>query len=290
MPSASSARPTRSVYLAAAAISVLVAACSADSSQESDAVSDAAAEAGDVEADVAADGSSSDVDDDAVTDVASDSASDSAADATGDVSTDSSDDSADSDTAVADVAQDADDTADTPVDTANDSDVADIGGDVAIDAADDTIADVSTDPGADTDQGTPGVIGLSLVLDSSGGFAGTGNRDIAIEASEMTVTSLDGTCTASLTVRQRTSLFNAAAEVSWTSLPDDFLPPDNPSCCCDQFVYNLNISWLVLVGSGGSAVVDWCDQSVADGLLRPAFASFIAELNAVADAVEAACS
>lgn len=150
----------------------------------------------------------------------------------------------------------------------------------------DVTPDVTVDAGAPD---VPEPAGLTVTYETTGGFTGEGERDIRLIDGHMWIDEPFITdCDADLTTDQLTRLIDAAAVVDWASMDDSYRPPDNPTCCCDQFIYTLTIT-TDSVGSGTvMRAIDWCDESVGD-LLPFAIDTFIAYLNDVADEVYAAC-
>ena len=204
---------------------------------------------------------------------------DAGGDAGEDAPSDAPVDSADAPDDVSDVSTDtADDASDAATDTPVD----------AADAASDTATDTATDTVADADD-KEGI--NSLVLEISGGFSGRGERDITIRANEMSVDPPFGTfCTAPLTVEQFARLDAAALDVAWASVTDSYRPVDNPTCCCDQFLYDLSITLRETTGSTSTFATNWCDQSLSEGLLPADLLAFLEVLDAVGDEVEASCA
>ena len=132
---------------------------------------------------------------------------------------------------------------------------------------------------------------LQLRYDTDGGFAGVGDRDLTLHNRILTVTSPWGdatACSVELTRGQHERLLAAAGHVDWESLEATYVLPDNPYCCCDQFVH----AWSATVTFGDRTVfaeTNWCDESRYMSLLPWAFEILLDELSAVADEVEAFC-
>lgn len=112
---------------------------------------------------------------------------------------------------------------------------------------------------------------LAVSLDSQGGFIGTGSLDYVLDGHEFRVT--DPFSSPSLVVgtideATLTRLYDAVEAVDWDAIPLELLPPDNPSCCCDQYVYVLNVVAPMVIPVGFTQTT-WCSESVFQGLLPP---------------------
>lgn len=191
---------------------------------------------------------------------------------------------------VGDVDTDADTT---DVDDEDASDADDIG-----DAADDTdtdAADAEDASDADPDAADAGDVDeakqtLIFVLDSSGGFAGMGTDDILWNDDGLTIRSpFAGDCTVGRAGYEE-SVLALAERVPWADLERSYFPPENPSCCCDQFNYELTLTLIAAAGGEvGSWTVSWCDQSRADGVLPAELEAFVSGVGDAVSALRSGC-
>ncbi|MFT7625785.1 MAG: hypothetical protein ACI9WU_004976 [Myxococcota bacterium] len=109
----------------------------------------------------------------------------------------------------------------------------------------------------DAGQTDPGHDAFTLQYSRSGGFAGM-LLEINIDAlGQLT----SGTCIQQLSGTQITDLVAVVSGVDWVAVAASYKKPDNPFCCCDQFVYTLAAS----VGVADSYSTDWCDDALLDG-------------------------
>lgn len=171
------------------------------------------------------------------------------------------------------------------------SDVApgDVSEDAEPDAVPDVVPDAELDATPDAEPDAPDLADLTVTYDTTGGFTGEGGRDIRLVDGHMWVDEPFITdCDADLTTDQLTRLIDAAAAVDWASMEVSYRPPDNPTCCCDQFVYTLTVTTENAGGGTDTRFIDWCDESIGS-LLPFAIDTFIAHLNDVADEVYAPC-
>ncbi len=111
--------------------------------------------------------------------------------------------------------------------------------------------------------------GLAITLDSQGGFLGTGSLDYVLEGHEFRVT--DPFTSPSLfvgTIDEATlaRLYDAVEAIDWGAIPTDMMPPDNPSCCCDQYTFVMHVVAPMVIPAG-VARTTWCSESVVLNLL-----------------------
>ena len=133
---------------------------------------------------------------------------------------------------------------------------------------------------------------LDIDLETDGGFDGSGGMDISVHDGFMAVHNPFGhpeNCTVELRETQMARLLTAAGHVDWTGLARSYISPDNPYCCCDQFVYGLDA--LIHFGGGAyvSTATEWCDESYYMGSMPAGFLAFYDELSLVAREVSDFC-
>ena len=139
-----------------------------------------------------------------------------------------------------------------------------------------------------------GPMELDLDLDTSGGFTGMGSTDYHLHDGILRVgavyrdSSTPG-CAVELTQAQKGRLLTAAGHVDWVGLAPSYVNPDNPYCCCDQFVYQLETVVRFGGGSYVSAETVWCDEVYDIGSLPWGLLVFLEELEAVGDEVLSFC-
>ncbi len=140
-----------------------------------------------------------------------------------------------------------------------------------------------TDPGA--------FAGLSFDLESGGGFTGLGDNDVVLAGGVLKVTPPGGTaCTACLTPSQYLDLQAAARAVDWATVPATYVSPQNPSCCCDQFTYDLAVTVVLAEGGTVHAGTAWCDESLMGSAMPAPLLQFLQKVRDVATTVLASCA
>ena len=134
--------------------------------------------------------------------------------------------------------------------------------------------------------------GLGLTLDTSGGFSGAGGRDYQLAGGVLVVEEPFGEprrCAVELRAEQRERLLNAAGHVDWVALEPSYISPDNPYCCCDQFIYDFRAT-IRFASRSISVETRWCDESHHLGEMPWDFDLFLDELGAVGREVYAFCT
>ena len=173
-------------------------------------------------------------------------------------------------------------------------DVEDVGEDPIEDVEEDadTTPDVETDdvvPDVEEDPDAVVIGGIDIVYETAGGFTGEGSRDIRVVDGVMFIDEPFGTdCDDTLSAGQMTRLIDAAGIVDWESTAASYRPSDNPTCCCDQFLYALTVILENDAGAEATWEVDWCDESIGS-LLPLSIDTFVRVLNNVADELAADC-
>lgn len=130
----------------------------------------------------------------------------------------------------------------------------------------------------------PGPVALSLSLDTAGGFAGFGRRDYVLSGRALSIVdpwSDVESCTVELHDGQMGRLLTAAGHVDWTSIASSYIDPNNPYCCCDQFVYELHATVRYGDGHSTSRATRWCDEAMFGGTLPRSLRSFYDTLDAI---------
>ena len=133
---------------------------------------------------------------------------------------------------------------------------------------------------------------LELTLDTSGGFTGAGGRDFRLDGGVLVIEDPfgdPGRCAVELRPPQRQRLLTAAGHVDWEALAATYVSPENPYCCCDQFVYDFRAT----IGFGTETIAvttTWCDESRFLGLMPWEFGLFLDELGAIGEEIDAFCA
>ena len=120
----------------------------------------------------------------------------------------------------------------------------------------------------------------SLTYTKSGGFAGWSYETI-LTGGSMTFTFNNQVCVGALTPAQLQAIEDAAMAVDWSTVGASYILPNNPFCCCDQFVYVLDVG-LDFPGEPVSVSTTWCDEAMFGGGLPAAVADFAAAVEVVA--------
>lgn len=137
-----------------------------------------------------------------------------------------------------------------------------------------------------------GYTDIELDLDTDVGFTGLGSTDVHVHSGDVDVHDPfhDPTdCSSRLTATQRDRLLTAAARVDWAGVDSSYIRPDNPYCCCDQFVYDFSVALTANSGSIVRVSSEWCDESFFDDRMPTDFLEFIGVVNEVGDEVLATC-
>jgi len=135
-----------------------------------------------------------------------------------------------------------------------------------------------------------GAATLSLTFDTEGGFTGRGTTDFALADGVLMVHEPFGDpmdCSATLTAEQLSRLVAAARAVDWSGVMSMYINPANPTCCCDQFTYALDVELLQPPGPPTGGMTRWCDETT--GLLPADLTTFLSVLNGVGAEVSAGC-
>ena len=130
---------------------------------------------------------------------------------------------------------------------------------------------------------------LELELQSTGGFSGRGSTDFILRDGTLTVREPFGKpaeCTTDLTPEQLARLLDAAAVVNWRGVAPSYRPPDNPQCCCDQFISQLTATVTRADGTATDVQTTWCE---VPSDFPAALEAFLRELQAVGDEVLPTC-
>jgi len=70
-------------------------------------------------------------------------------------------------------------------------------------------------------------------------------------------------------------LLPAAEAVDWGSVKPSYKDPGNPNCCCDQFVYALDVVLTAKDGGLTKISTSWCDESLVGGGMPKPLLSFV---------------
>ena len=133
--------------------------------------------------------------------------------------------------------------------------------------------------------------GLAFDLETGGGFTGLGSNDVVLDSGSLKVTPPGGSaCSACLTPSQYADLLATARAVDWAAVPATYVSPQNPSCCCDQFTYQLAVTVVVAEGGTVHAGSTWCDESLMGGTMPAPLLQFLQGVQGVATAVLASCT
>ncbi len=82
-------------------------------------------------------------------------------------------------------------------------------------------------------------------------------------------------CEVPVTNTDTAPLLPAAAAVDWPSVLPTYKNPENPFCCCDQFVYDLDVVLTAKDGTVTKVSTSWCDESMFGGTMPKPLTSFI---------------
>ena len=131
----------------------------------------------------------------------------------------------------------------------------------------------------------------SLTMDTSGGHTGQGDTDYHLSGDVLTLSGpyLPNPCTVTLTPAQLDTLLAAAQHVDWASVAYSYIPPDNPNCCCDQFIYVMNGSLSLCGGGSVSFYTTFCDESFSMGDFPAGLGDFIQALRQIGSQVFPGC-
>lgn len=121
---------------------------------------------------------------------------------------------------------------------------------------------------------------LGISLDSHGGFLGTGSFDYVLAGHEFRVTDPLGSSSPVMGMIDEATLvrlYDAVEAIDWAAIPEELFPPDNPSCCCDQYRYDLYVVAPMVIPAG-VANTSWCSESFYLGLLPPELTDLVGML------------
>jgi|GEM_PF-5880008 len=134
---------------------------------------------------------------------------------------------------------------------------------------------------------------LYLSLQTEGGFTGAGSLDLWLQMGLLHVSSPWGQppyCSAYLSADTYEALYALAGAVDWAGVPATYKSPENPDCCCDQFVYEMNLSFVGPEGAASYTATTWCDESLTNGAMPQALVDFLQALDEAAHEVLASCA
>jgi hypothetical protein len=131
---------------------------------------------------------------------------------------------------------------------------------------------------------------LYVNLQTDGGFTGQGGLDLVLEAGLLHVVSPWGEpsyCSAYLSADTFDLLHGLASAVDWAGVAASYKSPDNPFCCCDQFIYSLHATFVPTSGTATGTTTEWCDESMMNGSMPQPLLDLLDALRQVAqDALE----
>ena len=96
-------------------------------------------------------------------------------------------------------------------------------------------------------------------------------------------------CEVPVTQEDTAPLLPAAEAVDWPSVLPSYKSPDNPFCCCDQFVYALDVVLTAADGSLTKISTDWCDESYFGGTMPKPLLAFVESFLGVCGTAAAQC-
>lgn len=148
--------------------------------------------------------------------------------------------------------------------------------------------DLMPDPDADNVRLTS----LSFLLNISGGFMAT-NRNYMLEGELLTRQNLISApgeiCSGQVGQDLLLPILDQAAQVPWAELLPTYISPENPNCCCDQFIMNLQVTVHYSDATSVAASTSWCDESLAQGLVPQALVVLIEQIKDAATAIGLTC-
>jgi hypothetical protein len=96
-------------------------------------------------------------------------------------------------------------------------------------------------------------------------------------------------CEVPVTEQDLAPILAAAEPVDWPGVKPSYKSPDNPFCCCDQFVYTLALVLTAKDGAVTNVSTNWCDESLFGGLMPEALVTFFESFVALGAVAEANC-
>jgi hypothetical protein len=109
---------------------------------------------------------------------------------------------------------------------------------------------------------------LTIGVSTTGGYDGDGAYDWYLSGG-----AIEGhnpwsgvkNCSVQLSSMDMHALWEAAGKVEWDTIEKSYKSPENPYCCCDQFVWSMSAFFDPGPGAGDYLWTEWCDESEMGG-------------------------
>ncbi len=130
---------------------------------------------------------------------------------------------------------------------------------------------------------------VEVTFGKSGGFMG-GDAEWDLDGTTLDISdSYTNTyCESPVTQEQISGLVTAANLVEWEGVKPTYINPDNPFCCCDQFVYTISLKISYSDGEVKTLSSTWCDENLFDDQIPTDLLDFVAEFLAIVAAADCA--
>jgi hypothetical protein len=152
--------------------------------------------------------------------------------------------------------------------------VDDVVKDVAPDPDEEVLSEVAEDGAGDVPTPTE-YSAIDFLYSQSGGFMGM--QEEYVLAGDQLGSKINGKdCTVQLTPQQLNTILVAAEVVDWEAVKPSYVNPENPYCCCDQFVYEVSGTLTKVAGGVTTVASTWCDESLFDNGVPKDLLDFIA--------------
>lgn len=130
---------------------------------------------------------------------------------------------------------------------------------------------------------------VEVTFGKSGGFMG-GDAEWDLDGTTLDISdSYTNTyCEVPVTQQQISDLVAAANLVQWEGVKPTYVNPDNPFCCCDQFVYVITIKISYSDGAVETVSSTWCDENLFDNQVPQDLLDFVAGFLTIVAAADCA--
>ena len=128
---------------------------------------------------------------------------------------------------------------------------------------------------------------VEVTFGKSGGFMG-GDAEWDLDGTTVDISDsyTQTYCVDEVTQQQISILVAAANLVDWESVKSTYINPDNPFCCCDQFVYAISLKISYSDGEVKMFDSTWCDENLFDNQIPEDLLDFVAEFLTIVAAAD----
>lgn len=133
-------------------------------------------------------------------------------------------------------------------------------------------------------------VGIEVKRVKSGGFMG-GHVEQHLKDGSMHIWSefSDLDCTVPVPQEDINQLMVAAADVAWDAVKETYVNPANPYCCCDQFVYAVEVTLMRGDGSSVKAATNYCDEQLFSNEVPQDLLGFVGAYSLLAQQLQNTC-